>query len=164
MEFENGKIWRDHVTNQLRQEFNITVFDPYYRPFINDLKEDDAARNEMLLNVKANKLDIVHKKMRYIRASDLRICDICDFAIVRLNPETPSWGSVEELVTLNRAKKPIFIFVEGGRTKTPLWVIGMINPKYIFSSFEDIMIHLRKINARKTGLDGRWRILDGSFR
>ena len=65
---------------------------------------------------------------------DLNLVDRSDFIIAHILPDVASWGSAEELVTAVRMKKPIFISMEGGKSQTPLWILGMLPHNYIYNS------------------------------
>jgi hypothetical protein len=76
-----------------------------------------------------------------------------------------SWGSAEELVTAVRMKKPIFISMEGGKAKTPLWIMGMIPHNYIYDSIEEIMEMIKQIDSGEKKIDSdRWRLLRKELR
>ena len=46
MQYADGKDWRDYVEAEL-EPLNVTVFNPYKKPFVKDVEEDDAARQRM---------------------------------------------------------------------------------------------------------------------
>lgn len=163
MEFADGQDWRRIVENQLKP-LGIKIFNPYHKPFSYASKEDEKARrilNNLRIN---NRFTQVHKKMKEIRSEDLRICDISDAFIVYIKPEIPSWGSAEELVTAVRMKKPIFVIVEGGKKKCPLWIFGMLPPKYIYDSLDSVIDMIKKIDNGNKKIDSkRWRILKPEY-
>ena len=98
-------------------------------------------------------------------AYDLNLVDRSDFIIAHLVPDVASWGSAEEIVTAVRMKKPIFVSMEGGKAKTPLWMLGMLPHKYIYNSIEEIVNMLHAINSGNKPIDSdRWRLLQKKFR
>jgi hypothetical protein len=100
-----------------------------------------------------------------VRGCDLRLCDICDFFIAHINPSVASWGSAEELVTINREKKPIFLSIEGGKSKTPLWEMGKFPHKYMYDSVQDIIDTVRAIDAGVIKMNSdRWKLLKKTHR
>jgi hypothetical protein len=46
MQYISGRNWRTEVTQKL-SEINVTCFDPYEKPFMKDVEEDEASRLEM---------------------------------------------------------------------------------------------------------------------
>lgn len=164
MEYEDGRGWRNQVKETLTP-LNITVFDPYQKPYINPILEDENARSGWKKLMEDGEYDKLSKIISHVRRDDLRLVDISDFFIVYINPAIPSWGSAEELYWANRLKKPIFIFVEGGKKKCPLWLMGTINHKYIYNSLEEVLDMISKIDSGEKAIDSdRWRLLKPEFR
>lgn len=164
MENTDGTEWRNKVKKELSAQ-EIRFFDPYDKPFITSLPEDASIRQELIASRSEGDLDSVAEYMKPVRSDDLRLCDICDFAIVLVHPTIASYGTAEELTTLNRMKKPIFVAVAGGRNLCPLWVLGMLKPKYIYSSIEDIISMLKRIDSGDIPIDSdRWRLLHPDYR
>ena len=107
----------------------------------------------------------VAKRMKQIRSYDLNLVDRSDFIIAHLVPDVASWGSAEEIVTAVRMKKPVFVSMEGGKSKTPLWMLGMFPHKYIYNSLDEIVDMLYAINSGNKEIDSdRWRLLRKEFR
>ena len=107
----------------------------------------------------------VAERMKKVRSYDLNLVDRSDFIIAHIVPSIASWGSAEELVTATRMKKPVFISVEGGKRKTPLWIMGQLPHEYIYDSVEDIIDIIKKIDAGEQSIDDdRWRLLNKSLR
>ena len=130
-----------------------------------DVEEDEASRIEMETWMKTKQYDRVAEKMKTVRSYDLNLVDRSDFIIAHLVPEVASWGSGEEIVTAVRMKKPIFISMEGGKAKTPLWMLGMMPHKYIYNSLDEIIDMLYAIdNGSKTIDSDRWRLLRKQYR
>ena len=103
MQYVSGRNWREHVTEKL-DPLGITCFDPYKKPFIKDVEEDEASRQEMETWMKTKQYDRVTDRMKTVRAYDLNLVDRSDFIIAHLVPEVASWGSAEEIVTAVREK------------------------------------------------------------
>jgi hypothetical protein len=164
MEYADGRDWREYVKIEL-QPRGITVFNPYFKPFICETLETEEARKELKSNMDNGRFELVNKRMKAVRADDLRLCDISDFFIANIIPHVASWGSAEEITTANRAKKPIFVCVEGGKKKCPLWIMGMLPHKYIHDSVEDAVEMIKDIDAGKLRIDSeRWRLLKFEYR
>lgn len=164
MQYLSGRNWREEITEKL-ESLDIVCFDPYKKPFIKDVEEDEASRQEMETWMKTKQYDRVTEKMKTVRAYDLNLVDRSDFIIAHLVPDVASWGSAEEIVTAVRMKKPIFISMEGGKIKTPLWMLGMLPHKYIYNNLDEIVDMLYAINNGSKPIDSdRWRLLRKKFR
>lgn len=164
MQYLSGRDWRQEVTEKL-SNLNITCFNPYEKPFIKDVEEDEASRIEMETWMKTKQYDRVAEKMKTVRSYDLNLVDRSDFIVAHLVPEVASWGSGEEIVTAVRMKKPIFISMEGGKAKAPLWMLGMMPHKYIYNSLDEIIDMLYAIDNGSKPIDSdRWRLLRKQYR
>ena len=164
MQYLSGRNWREEVAKKL-SDLNITCFNPYEKPFVKDVQEDEGSRLEMEQWMKTKQYDRVVEKMKTVRSYDLNLVDRSDFIIAHLVPDVASWGSAEEIVTAVRMKKPIFISMEGGKTKTPLWMLGMIPHKYIYNSLDEVVDMLYDIDNGNKSIDSdRWRLLQKQYR
>lgn len=164
MQYLSGRNWREEVSSKL-EPLGITCFDPYKKPFVKDVEEDEKTRSQMDQWMKSEKYEKVTERMKVIRSYDLNLVDRSDFIIAHLTPDVASWGSAEELVTAVRMKKPIFISIEGGKTKTPLWILGMLPHKYIYDSINQIIDMIYAINDGRKKMDSdRWRLLNEKYR
>ena len=164
MQYLSGRNWRQEIAEKLR-DLNITCFDPYKKPFMKDVEEDEASRQEMETWMKTKQYDRVTEKMKIVRAYDIKLVDRSDFIIAHLVPDVASWGSAEEIVTAVRMKKPIFVSMEGGKAKTPLWMLGMLPHKYIYNSLEEVVEMLCAIDNGNKKIDSdRWRLLRKEYR
>ena len=130
-----------------------------------DVAEDEASRQEMEAWMKTKQYDRVTDRMKTVRSYDLNLVDRSDFIIAHLVPDVASWGSAEEIVTAVRMKKPIFISMEGGKAKTPLWMLGMLPHKYIYNSLDEVVEMLYAIDNGIKPIDSdRWRLLQKQYR
>lgn len=164
MQYVQGREWREEMTPSLRS-MGITVFDPYHKPFIDDATEDEAVRANLKVSMESGKYDEVAERMKTVRNFDLRLCDLSDFIIAHINPAVASWGSAEEIVTSVRAKKPVFLSIEGGKTKTPLWIMGMLPHKYIYNNLDEVLDTLKRIDSGEKIIDSdRWKLLLPEYR
>ena len=158
MQYVSGRNWREEVSEKLAP-LSITCFDPYKKPFMKDVEEDEASRQEMETWMQTKQYDRVTDRMKMVRAYDL------NFIIAHLVPDVASWGSAEEIVTAVREKKPVFVSMEGGKAKTPLWMLGMFPHKYIYNSVDEIIKMLYAIDNGDKPIDSdRWRLLRKEFR
>lgn len=164
MQYANGEGWRDTIKKELGDR-NITFFDPYHKPFVHNIPEDESSRQEMLHWMETEQYDLVQHRMWEVRGCDLRLCDICDFFIAHLIPEKASWGSAEELTTVIREKKPLFLSIEGGKRLCPLWLMGVVPHKYIYNSITEVINCVKAIDDGiiKPNSD-RWKLLKPEMR
>lgn len=164
MEYGNGEGWRNEIKKVLNP-MGVTCFDPYHKPFINERPEDEKVRAGLKQMMMDGKYDEVADWIKEVRCDDLRLVDISDFLIVGIDPKIPSWGTPEELYWGNREKKPIFLFIEGGKKLCPLWLMGTIPHKYIYDNHLQVIDMLKNIDSGAKPLDnGRWRLLREEYR
>jgi hypothetical protein len=164
MQYVSGRDWREDITDRLKP-LHITCFNPYKKPFIKDVEEDEASRHEMQELMNDGQYDKVTQRMKTVRAYDLNLVDRSDFIIAHLVPDVASWGSAEEITTAVRMKKPVFISMQGGKEKTPLWMLGMFPHKYIYNSLDEIIKMLYSIDSGTKKIDSdRWRLLKKEYR
>ena len=164
MQYADGKDWRDYVEAEL-EPLNVTVFNPYKKPFVKDVEEDDVARQRMSDDMVNGYYNDVAERMKIVRNYDLNLVDRSDFIIAHILPDVASWGSAEELVTAVRAKKPVFVSIEGGKSQTPLWIMGMLPHHYIYNNIEEVLEMIHQINDGKKAIDSdRWRLLRKELR
>lgn len=159
MQYMSGKAWRDFAESEL-QDMGITVFNPLKKPFEADVEEGDNVAKEMAEQMENGQYLEVYRRMKNIRAFDLNLVDRSDFIIGHFYPNIASWGSAEELAVAVRMKKPIFLSIEGGISKTPYWIMGQIPPECLYDSVESIIEEISRINSgeKQVSLE-RWRLL-----
>ena len=164
MEYGDGRGWREEMTPFLRA-MGVTVFDPYKKPFTNAPEEDEHTHKRMEALMEQGEYDEVAAHFKQVRAFDLSMVDRSDFIVCYLNPHVPTYGTVEELVTAVRMRRPIFVSVEGGKKKTPKWLLGMMPHKYIYDSLDEVKDVLTKIDNGTKEIDSdRWRLFKPELR
>ena len=181
MQYAEGRYWREDFSEFLTG-INVTIFDPYKKPFINAPEEDEKTHEwmEELMkkgdwqspydstaecNFIGSGYDEVANHMKKVRNFDLSMVDAADFIICYLNAEVPTFRTMEQLSWAARCKKPTFIIMEGGKVKTPFWVMGMFPHKYIYNSFDEVKDILTKINNGSVAADSdRWRLFKHELR
>ncbi len=164
MQYADGRNWRESVEEELGK-LNITVFNPYKKPFVKDVDEDEAARSKMADDMVNGYYNDVAERMSTVRSYDLNLVDRSDFIVAHLLPDVASWGSAEEIVTAVRMKKPIFISMQGGKSQTPLWLMGMLPHHYIYDSVDEVLDMIKQIDSGSKDIDSdRWRLLRKDLR
>jgi hypothetical protein len=151
----NGVEWRQGIQTALAGR-GILWLDPTNKP-TEVGRETTETKQELFDARKAGDYEAIRQRMKIIRCVDLRMVDISDFLVVNLDPEIPTFGTHEEIANANRQKKPILVRVTGGKSKCPLWLLGMLPLKLIFSEWEEIYNYLDHID-RDTIIDhlNRW--------
>lgn len=166
MQYVDGKGWRETIKDELTNR-KIKFYDPYYKPFVHDIPEDESSREEMLHWMETEQYDLVAQRMKAVRGYDLRLCDICDFFVANINPKIASWGSAEEITTVIREKKPLFLIVDdpNGKKSTPLWLMGIMPHKYIYNDLGEALDMIKAIDDGIVKLSSdRWKLLKEEFR
>ena len=164
MQYASGRDWRGHVEEELAP-LGIQIFNPYKKPFVKDVNEDEDTRLSISHCMEHGYFNNVAERMKLIRSYDLNLVDRSDFIVAHLLPEVASWGSAEEIVTAVRMKKPMFISMEGGKRKTPLWMMGMLPHHYIYDSIEEVVDMVKQIDNGEKKIDSdRWRLLRKELR
>lgn len=151
-----GDGWRDRIIPELRA-MGILVVDPRHKPI--DMGMEDADRRAIRRkNIEEGNWEAVEAD-KDIRQIDLRCVDVCDSTIVYLDMNQHPFGTIEELVLANRQKKPIPVFVAGGKKNAPHWLFWMIGHEYIFDDMEQVLDYLRKVDSGEI-VDKRWVLFD----
>lgn len=161
MQYVNGRGWRDSVKTEFKDS-GIKFYDPYHKPFVHDIPEDENSRSEMLHWMETGQYDLVAQRMKDVRGYDLRLCDICDWFIAVIKPTIASWGSAEEITTVIREKKPLFLIIDDpkGKRATPLWLMSIMPHKYIYNSLEEALETIRGIDSGIIKMSSdRWKLL-----
>lgn len=160
----NGLEWREEAAEKLAI-LNISVFTPYNKPFVVSVEENSGTKARLYKSLEDGNYMDVHNHMKQIRAYDLRCVDLSDFVIAKINPKIASWGSADEIYTALRMRKPLFLIIEGGIKKTPLWLMGSLPPSFIFDSFDSVLERLKDIDSGNIQLDSKyWKLLKPEFR
>jgi len=152
MTFSKRNNWRDEMSEWLKRK-GVVVLNPLSKPVVGfDEKLEDMERRAVLK--RQGEWEKVGKEMRLIRRVDLRMVDISDFIIVNVDIDVYTVGTWEEVTLANRQKKPILLRVEQGMVNCPDWVFGMIESKYIFSTWDEVKNYLDRVDINE--IDKRW--------
>jgi hypothetical protein len=157
-----GTGWRNMVQEKLA-DLDLIFLDPCNKPMIAEFTCEDLENHKLRIALKQRgDFETVSRMMRTIRCIDLRMADICDFAIVHLDLNVYSTGTHEEIVTLNRRKVPILTHVEQGKAALPDWYWGTLPHQMIFSDWNELFQYVRHVALAPPPIDtyNRWRFLD----
>jgi hypothetical protein len=164
MQYCEGRAWRESVKKEL-DPLGIVCLDPYCKPFVVDVDESETTTQSALELMAAGEYDKVAARMKTVRGYDLSMVDRSDFIICYLDPKVPTAGTYEELYWSVRLKRPIFLVIEGGKSKTPLWIMGALPHKYIYNNLVEVVEVIKRINSGEKKMDSeRWRLLKESLR
>lgn len=164
MQYGNGSQWRAETTQQLN-DMGVVVMDPYNQPFLHKVEETPETHDILRQKMKDGEYGEVAEHMKKVRNLDLSMVDRADFLICYVNPDVPTYGTIEELSIACQIKRPVFVAVEGGKEKTPFWVMGMLPHNYIYDSVDEIIQKLRQIHSGQLPIDSdRWRLFEYQYR
>lgn len=156
---DGGVTWRASITPKLN-EMGVIVFNPAKKPVGKGIG-DETDREERREWVSKGMWTKIRNFMRRVRGIDLRMVNITDFTIIKVDPEVHMCGSYEEIAIANHEKKPILIWVEGGKGKTPWWLFGMVPHEHIFSSEQELLDYLHHVDtAKRVKTYKRWYFFD----
>ena len=66
MQYANGRGWRD-IVKETFKETGIKFYDPYHKPFVHDIPEDEASRADMLHWMETEQYELVASRMKEVR-------------------------------------------------------------------------------------------------
>jgi len=101
----------------------------------------------------------LRKMFRKIVRADLRMVDIADILIAKVDKNIHMCGTYNEIVIADIEKKPILLIIEGGKKHCPSWLFGIVHHKFMFDSLEECADYIRKVNEKKVKIDDKWVFL-----
>ena len=140
----DAENWRDRMEASLT-EMGVTVLSPIKPMFDFQEAETPEFRRELLEARSSGDFSYVKERMKPIIERDLRLIDLCDFCVINLEVCKPTFGTIHELVIAEQQQKPIFLIVRNKRV-TPLWILGLLDSKYIYESQDEVISTLRGID------------------
>lgn len=154
---DNGVGWRKEITPKL-QNLGVKVIDPTCKPDINLYSENkDWIQHKKELRQAGNYKELA-RLMKKVRNLDLRFIDLSSFCLVYLDMESHPVGTLEEVFTANRQKKPCLIIFKQGISSCPDWLFGVFEKNWKEFFFEDeagLLKYLNRVNDGKKVSD-RW--------
>lgn len=140
-----GVGWRAKITPDL-VDLGVYVIDPTAERHEFSFSRHDKKELEIVSELKAaEKYDELTKCVKEVVRVDLSYVDRSDLIILRLDAEIPSIGTMDEFVTACFERKPILLFCPQGKKKTPSWIFGRMNHKYIFNNEDEIVDFLKEL-------------------
>jgi hypothetical protein len=144
---DGGVQWREKISIPLK-EMGVNILDPC-KKIIHNLSEE-LSRQQIDIYKSLKQYSKIRKEFGVIRSADLRCVDISDFIIAHIDTEVHACGTYEEITTANRQKKPVLVWCEQGKRHAPNWLFFMLPHQHIFSSMEDLLKYLKKVNSSKS--------------
>lgn len=161
LSIDGGIGWRNIIEKDL-EKMEISVFNPAKKPA--EVQKVGGETPEDRADRRKHKNPLGYKKfskvMKMIRRIDLDAVEKSDILFCRIDLEEFACGTWEELFWANRLKRPIIVWCVQGKENAPDWLFGTLPHELIFSSYEESISYLQKVNsgkARKTY--GRWKLL-----
>ena len=136
----SGSQWREKVKSDL-SNLGIHWLDPTKKPTTVGIEDSETA---LSLRRARNDLNgtLVKSLMKPIRHVDLRMIDISDFVIVRIEPSLPTFGTHEEVDRAINQNKPVLIMVEGGLEVAPFWWFDKVDLTLLFGNWSNLYTYL----------------------
>jgi hypothetical protein len=151
-----GRGWRKEFIAKT-SNLGMQIIDPCNKPasFVHEVKGDVRTVTKMREEKQWVELQKFVKKFR---REDLRFTDVSDFLVVYIDPDVPSYGTLDELFTAEDQKKPCFCICKGGIECLPTWLFGVFRLEEVFGSIDECVAHLMKIDNGEINIeeDRRW--------
>jgi len=152
---DDGVSWRE-VASKFCKDTGIHIFNPVLkpRPYVSEISDEIKIIQALIAEGKFEEAhQYVKEKIVHV---DLRMVDLSDFVIAYIDPNIHTCGSYHEVFHAWEQKKPVLVFVEGGRNCTPAWLIGIIKPKYLFDNLTDLLHYLISLAMGDSEMDSKW--------
>ena len=139
-----GAEWRDELSPFL-ERMGIIVLNPCKKPIhiINEM-ENRERRTKLKL---AKEYKILAEETKTVRDIDLRMVNMSDFLILRLDTSVHTCGTYEEISWARKADKPILVWCLQEKMGLPEWLWGMIPYSHIFDTKEELKSYLVHIHT-----------------
>lgn len=141
--------WRKPLRKALKTRYGMTVFDPSIDP-------KQKMREEIVSAKEAGDFSRLRTIMKSFVRIDLSCVDRCDILIAGLPYRIPTTGSHHEIINSNNAKKPTIIFCPQGVEKIADWYFGIIRPEFMFSTLDNLINYLDKVDRGEEENNDRW--------
>ena len=158
---DDGKGWRTKTQKWLEKK-KVFVFNPCDKPIsYQQYKEIDEEKTKMMALKQSGRFFELTQRMKEIVHVDLRMVDVSDMVIVYIDPKTPMFGTIHELINSLQQRKPTLVVVEGGKEKAPNWLFGLMDFNFMFGSFDELYTFLTHIDENFIEADlSRWVFFD----
>jgi len=153
---DGGTVWREQIKPALRK-LGVHVYCPCDKPkgLISETLDNRRHLDELQRNGYWDELTDIVRKIRHV---DLRLVDKSDFIIGYVPSNLVMCGTIEEIVTANRQKKPCLLWNGNSKHTFLRWLFGVIPHTHMFSSLGDLMRYLYAVHSDPNFTDttNRW--------
>ncbi len=155
-----GVGWREEIIRKSKEaNLGIRYIDPCNKPAGCTQEVEDGVRLVDKFR-KNGQWEEMRQFVKGFRREDLRFTDIVDFLIIKVDPDVHMCGSYDELFLAERQRKPIFCIIEDGIERLPTWLFGVFHLENIFTSVDECIEHLKKLDAMPPEeLDSCWVLI-----
>lgn len=151
--------WRKELTPFLNS-LGIIVLDPCDKKMYPGYEIEDEQSTFIRLK-KEEKYQEFRDFGKPIRLIDLRMVDKADFIIAKIDMDVFNCGTIEEITTANRSKKPILIWCPQGIKELAGWFKLMMPLQTMFDNLTHLKKYIISIDQDQHIDDlGRWRFFD----
>ncbi len=155
---DHGVYWRERITPFLL-DLGVIPLNPCDKPI--DIAQEIENREFRNSLKESEDFELLAKLLKPIRLVDLRMVDMAEFLIVRMDSSVHTCGTYEELFWANRMKRPILIWCVGGKKSLPDWLWSVVPEPHIFTSDEEIKQYLLHVHLDENISDlKRWMFFD----
>lgn len=154
------KEWRNYFKEKVK-DMGITCFSPLDKVF-KDFGEPETHGFQTHLKdaLQRGEYQYVHEKMKVVRDRDLRMVDLANFLVTVINPNIPTIGTIDEVLTGLEQRKPVLMVIPGlGYKGLALWLTSYFKPHWVYDSIDGAINELKKIDSGEIKLNLKyWRI------
>jgi nucleoside 2-deoxyribosyltransferase len=138
-----GHGWRDRLTPILNQ-MGIEVLDPL-RCIAHEYNDSTYLKDRKVWKENGEYDKIA--ALKRIRSIDLRMVDKADFLICYLDTNEKMVGTLEEIFTANRSKKPCLVYAVNGMKSLNDWFYWTLPQEHFFEDETTLIDYVRDIDS-----------------
>jgi hypothetical protein len=169
--------WREEPTKILTERFSVDLFDPFTdskQIKTADIKKARTERDMETLRrigqgfvrkdlAEVDRADFIIARMAFedvFYVSDvLRLLEHPYDSSIEIQPhrrQIPTTGTIHEIINSDLYHKPTLIVCEEGKEFLPVWLIGFVPLRYLFSSWQECYNYLEEVDNGVHTQDDRW--------
>jgi len=157
--FDDGLAWRIAIKKDFEAKgIQLVCLDPTNK-FVGIKGEVGEEKIEQQILREKEDWHGLKELVKPIVRMDLRMVDLCDILIAKIDVNVHMCGTYHEIVVAIQEKKPILLIIEGGKKNCPGWLFGVIDHEFMFDSIEECLNYLDQVNRGETILDDKWVLI-----